>query len=74
MLNPLYTYVLGINSLVWFGLDLWHINHCRLFNAKSSLYICIRYIWFGLVGLGWVGFGWVGLGFMANQPLYVIQC
>ena len=19
----------------WFGLVLWHINHCRLFNAKS---------------------------------------
>ena len=36
-------------SLVWFGLVLWHINHCRLFNAKSSLYIFIRYIRFGLV-------------------------
>ena len=22
---------------------LWHINHCRLFNAKFSLYIYIRY-------------------------------
>ena len=22
-------------SLVWFGLVLWHINHCRLLNAKS---------------------------------------
>ena len=21
-----------------FGWVLWHINHCRLFNAKSSLY------------------------------------
>ena len=21
--------------LVWFGLVLWHINHCRLFNTKS---------------------------------------
>ena len=30
----------------WFGLVLWHINHCRLFSAKSSLYIYIRYIWF----------------------------
>ena len=29
---------------------LWHINHCRLFNAKSSLYIYIKYIGFGLVG------------------------
>ena len=33
-----------------YGLVLWHINHCRLFNAKSSLYIYIKYIWFGLVG------------------------
>ena len=23
---------------VWFGLVLWHINHCRLFNAESILY------------------------------------
>ena len=22
-------------ALVWFGLVLWHIKHCRLFNAKS---------------------------------------
>ena len=28
---------------------LWHFNHCRLFNAKSSLYIYIKYIGFGLV-------------------------
>ena len=21
--------------MVWFGLVLWHINHCRLFIAKS---------------------------------------
>ena len=31
---------------IWFGWVLWHINHCRLFNAKSSLYIYIKYIWF----------------------------
>ena len=35
--------------MIWFGWVLWHINHCRLFNAKSSLYICIKYIGFGLV-------------------------
>ena len=23
------------SGLLWFGLVLWHINHCRLFNAKS---------------------------------------
>ena len=27
------------SMLIWFGEVLWHINHCRLFNAKSSLYI-----------------------------------
>ena len=25
--------------LFWLGLVLWHINHCRLFNAKSFLHI-----------------------------------
>ena len=37
--------------MIWFGCFLWHINHCRLFNAKLSLYIYIKYI----------GFGWVVL-------------
>ena len=55
MQNPLYTYILNIYDLVW--LILWHINHCRLFNVKPSLYIYIKYIWFGLVD------------FMAYQPL-----
>ena len=31
-----------IQILVWFGLVLWHINHCWLFNAKSCLYIYIN--------------------------------
>ena len=39
MPNPLYTYILNIYDLVWFGLILWHINHCWLFNAKSWLWI-----------------------------------
>ena len=38
--------------MIWFGLVLWHIKHCRSFNAKLSLYIYIyiytKYIWFGL--------------------------
>ena len=34
----------GRFGLVWFGLVLWHIKHGRLFNAKSSLYIYIKYI------------------------------
>ena len=36
--------------MIWFGWVLSYINDCRLFNAKSSLYIYIKYIWFGLVG------------------------
>ena len=51
MPNPFYTYISNIYHFVWFCLVLWHINHCRLFNTKSSLYIYIKYIWFG-----WVGF------------------
>ena len=44
--------------MIWFGWVLWHINHCWLFNAKSSLYIYILDIY----DLVW-------LGFMAYQPL-----
>ena len=36
--------------MIWLGWVLWHINHCRLFNVKSSLYIYIRYMGFDLVG------------------------
>ena len=25
--------------MIWLGWVLWHINHCWLFNAKSSIYI-----------------------------------
>ena len=39
MANPLYTYVLNIYDLVWFGLVLWYINQCNLFNVKSYLYM-----------------------------------
>ncbi len=35
MPNPLYTYISNIYDL--FGWVLWHINHFRLFNAKSSI-------------------------------------
>ena len=30
--------------LVWVGLVLWHINHCKLFDAKSSYFIYVQYI------------------------------
>ena len=36
--------------MIWFGLVLGHINHCRLFNAKFSLYIYTKYTSFSLVG------------------------
>ena len=37
-------YVCWKYSLVGWGWVFFHINHCRLFNAKSSLYIYINYI------------------------------
>ena len=65
MLNPLYTYILTIYD--WFGWDLWHINFCGLFNSKSSLYIYIKYIWFGLVGF--YGISTI-VGYLMPNPLY----
>ena len=49
------------------GWVLWHINHCRLFNAKSSLYIYIKYVWFGLVGF--YGISTI-VGYLMPNPLY----
>ena len=46
--NPLYTYILNIYDLVWLGFMVYQL--CSLFNAKSNLYIYIRYIQFGVVG------------------------
>ena len=75
----------GLNFL-WFdlvclGCVLWHINHYRLFNAKSCLSIYIEYIWFGLVdfygkflSLFWGGWLIGSLDFMVYQPLIVILC
>ena len=71
MPNLLYTYILKIYDLVWFGLVLWHINHCRLFNAQS-LYIYIKYIRFSLV---WFGLVWyygvlIIVCYLLPNPLY----
>ena len=66
MPNPLYTYILDIYDLVWLGV-LWHINHCRLFNTKSSLYIYIKYIGFGLVGF--YGISMI-VDYLMPNPLY----
>ena len=38
--------------MIWFGWVLWHINHCTLFNAKTSLYIYIYKIY--IIWFGWV--------------------
>ena len=53
--------------MFWFGWLLWHINHCNLFNAKFSLYIYIKYIWFGWVGISTV------VGYLMLNPLYSYQ-
>ena len=50
-----------------FGWVLWHINHFGLFNAKSSLYIYIEYIEFGLVGF--YGISTI-VGYLMPNPLY----
>ena len=46
--------------MIWFGLVLWRINHCRLFNTKpffTNKLNIYDLVWFG---------------FMAYQPLSVI--
>ena len=54
-------------GLVWLGWVLWHINHLRLFKSKSSLYIYIKYIWFGLVGFYGIS---IIVGYLMPNPLY----
>ena len=47
---------------------LWNINHCRLFNAESFLYIYIIYmIWFDLVWF--YGISTI-VGYLMPNPLY----
>ena len=53
--------------MIWFGWVLWYINHCRLFNAKSSLYIFIKYIGFGLVGFYDIS---TIVGYLMSNPLH----
>ena len=54
-------------SIQLIGWVLWQINHCGLFNAESSLYIYIKYIWFGLVGF--YGKSTI-VGYLMPNPLY----
>ena len=53
--------------MIWLGWVSWHINSCRLFNAKSSLYTDIKYIRFG-----WVGFYGIStiVGYLMPNLLY----
>ena len=60
----LYVIWLIVCSFSWV---LWHINHCWLFNAKSSLYIYIKHIWFGLVGFYGIS---TTLGYFMPNPIY----
>ena len=50
-----------------FGLVLWHINLCKLFYAKSSLYIYSKYIGFRLTGF--YGISSI-VGYLMPNPLY----
>ena len=54
--------------MIWFGWVLWHINHYRLFNAKSSLYIYIKYIGSDLVGFYSIS---TIVGYSMPNPLYI---
>ena len=53
--------------MIWFSWVLWHINHYKLFNAKSSLYLYIKYIGFGLVGF--YGISTI-ISYLMQNPLY----
>ena len=54
--------------MIWLGWVLWHINHCRLFNAKFSLYIFIKYIGFGLFGFHDIS---AIVGYLTPNLLYI---
>ena len=53
--------------MIWFGWVLWHINHCRLFNAEPSLYIYSKYVGFDLVGFYDIS---TTVCYLMTNPLY----
>ena len=53
--------------MIQFGSILWRINHFRLFNAKTTLYIYIKYIWFWLVEF--YGISTI-VGYFMPNPIY----
>ena len=54
--------------MLWFGLVLWNIKHCRLFNAKFFLHIYIKYIRFGLVGFNGIS---IIVGYLMPNRLHI---
>ena len=54
--------------MIWFGWFLWYINHCRLFNVKSSSCIYIKYMRFGLVRF--YGISTI-VDYLMPNPLYI---
>ena len=54
--------------MICFSWVLWNIDHCKLFYAKSSLYIYIEYI-----GFGWVGFYGIStlVGYLMPNLIYI---
>ena len=67
MPNPLYTY---IKYIICFGWVLWHINHCKLFNANIlNTYILNVYdlVWLDLVWF--YGISTI-VGYLMPNPLY----
>ena len=53
--------------MIWFGWVLWHINSYRLFNAKSFIYIYIKYVGFDLVGFYAIS---TIVGYLIPNPLH----
>ena len=56
--------------MIWFGLVLWHTNHCRLLNTKSSLCIYIKHIGFGFVGFHGIS---TIIGYLMPNPFYTYK-
>ena len=54
--------------MIWFGWVLWHINHYRLFKAKSFLYVYVKYKGFGLVGFYVIS---IIVGYLMPNPLFI---
>ena len=54
-------------------LDLWHINPCRLFNAKSCIYIYLINVYDLLVGLlvDWVYGMSTFVGYLMTKLVYI---